>query len=243
MGSISTLFPEQPPKFEPHVTITTEIVLDMENAKDNVNLILSACSIAMNSLPNESKHDEWIRFGKVKSQRAFFKKLYFLVLRDSTLISFSRIVREQFVCLPRRTELAEQAANPQCFQKNSHGKLVRKKSVQSRPRLSSSPEKPKVAIDMNKIRQELAHEAAQWTTEEFEPHLSLVYSNLHPIDNALWRTIRTRVSDYLSIDDCDLDHWNLEGNGISWAGGTLKLMLCEGDVSEWIELGSVDLHV
>lgn len=243
MGSLATVFPDQPPKFEPHVTISTNIALDMDNAKDNVNLILSACSIAMNSLPNESRHDEWVRLGKVTSQRAYFKKLYFLVIRDATLISFSRIVREQFVCLPRRIELAEQAANPQCFHKNSQGNLVRKKSVQSRPRLSSSPEKPKVAIDMDKIRQELAQEAAQWTIEEFEPHLSLVYSKLHPIDNALWRTIRTRVSDYLSIDNCDLDHWNVEGNGFSWAGGTLKLMLCEGDVCDWMVLGSVDLHV
>lgn len=241
MGSLSTVFPDQPPKFEPHVTITTNIVFDLENAKDDVDRILSACSIAINSLPNENVHD-WIRLGNINSKRMYFKKLYFLVLRDATLISFSRIVREQFVCLPRRIQEAEQVANPHLFHKDSNGELVRKKSTKSRSRQSSTAEQPAV-LDMNKIFDELAQEAARWSTEEFDPHLSLVYSKLHPIDSALWRTIRTRVLDYLSIEDCDLEHWNVRGNGYSWEGGTLKLMLCEGDVSEWMVLGSVDLHM
>lgn len=242
MDSLATVFPDQPPKFEPHITISTNIAVDMDNAKDEVNRILSACSIALHSLPVESVHHDWIKLGKVTSQRLYFKKLYFLVLADSTLLLFSRIVREQFVCLPNRIALAEQVASPELFHKNSNGVVVRKKS-KGRLRKSSNAEAPPANIDLQKIRSELAQEAAQWAAQEFEPHLSLVYSKLHPIDNALWRTIRTRVSDYLSIEDCDLDHWNIEGNGYSWEGGVLKLMLCEGDVSQWLVLGSVDLHV
>lgn len=243
MDSLATVFPDQPPKFDPHITISSNIALDLDNAKDDVNRILSACSIALHSLPGESLHHDWIKLGKVTSQRLFFKKLYFLVLRDPTLISFSRIVREQFVALPRRIEEAEQVANPHLFRKSSQGNLVRKKSLKNRTRKPSSAESTPVAIDMEKIRTELAQEAALWSVEEFEPHLSLVYSKLHPIDNALWRTIKERVLDFVSIEDCDLDYWNVEGNGYSWEGGVLKLVLCEGDVAEWVLLGSVDLHV
>ncbi|RKP28639.1 hypothetical protein METBISCDRAFT_20363, partial [Metschnikowia bicuspidata] len=157
------------------------------------------------------------------------------------VISFSRIVREQFVVLPRNIEKAQQIANPHLYQKNLLGELVRKKSFQGKH--AAATESSQFQLDMEKIRDELSREAAVWSVEEFEPHLSLVYSKLHPIDNALWRTIRERVLDFVSIDDCDLDYWNVEGNGFSWERGVLKLMLCEGDVSEWVMLGSVDLHV
>lgn len=241
MSSLATVFPDQPPKFEPHVTITTNVALDMSNARDEVNRILSACSIALNSLPSDSAHRDWIRLGKVDSQRMYFKKLYFLILHNSTLISFSRVVREQFVCLPRRMEEAEQVG-PHLLHRNLQGNAV-KKSVEGHSRKSSDTEKTEPVLDLEKIRQELAQEAANWSIEEFQPHLSLVYSKLHPIDRALWHTIRTRVLDYLSVDYCDLDNWNLNGNGYSWDGGVLKLVLCEGEASEWLVLGSVDLHI
>lgn len=239
MSSLTTVFPGQPPRFEPHITITSNIAVDLQNAKDDVDRILSACCIALDALPRDSAEGDWVSLGRVGSQKKFFKKLYFQVLRDPTLVSFARIVRELFVILPERTELEHKVKNPHLFHTDSKGNIVRRKSGQ---RSRSNPP-TEVALDMARIQHELALEAASWSATEFDPHLSLVYSNLHPIDNALWHTIRSRVSDYLSLEDCDLEHWDSQGNGLSWEGGVLKLVLCEGDVNEWPVLGSVDLHM
>lgn len=244
MGSLSTVFPGQPPKFEPHITITTNVAVDLANAKDDVNRILSACCIALNTLPRDSVEKNWIRLGRVTSQRKFFKKLYFQVQRDPTLVSFARIVRELFVILPELTDLEQKKKNPHLFHTDAHGNIVpRKLHLRSRSLLHKLDSPPEIALDVPKLQQELAQLASEWSLEEYDPHLSLVYSNLHPIDNALWHTVRSRVLDYLSIEDCDSPQWDVSGNGLSWESGVLKLVLCEGDVSEWTVLGSVDLHM
>ncbi|KAM9905152.1 hypothetical protein OXX79_002332 [Metschnikowia pulcherrima] len=244
MRSLATVFPGQPPQFEPHITITSNIVLDTENARDDVNRILSACCIALDSLPRDSVDEHWIRTGRVASQKRYFKKLYFQVFRDPTLVSFARIVRELFVILPEKTELENKAKNPHLFTTDSAGNIVRRKSAsRDRKHAQKQTQLPESALDLPRIRSESASEAARWSTDEFDPHLSLVYSDLHPIDTALWHTIRSRVSDYLSLEDCDSVQWDVHGNGLSWEGGVLKLVLCEGDVSEWPVLGSVDLHM
>ncbi|OBA21511.1 2,3 cyclic phosphodiesterase [Metschnikowia bicuspidata var. bicuspidata NRRL YB-4993] len=239
MNSLSTVFPGLPPRFEPHITITSNVAVDLANAKDDVDRILLACCIALDSLPRDSSDPHWIHLGRVASQKRFFKKLYFQVLRDPTLVSFARIVRELFVVLPERTELEHKVKNPHLFHTDHLGNIVRRKPglrARGHPHVDA-------ALDHAKIQSELAHEAASWSAAEFDPHLSLVYSDLHPIDNALWHTIRSRVSDYLSLEDCDLEEWDVRGNGLSWEGGVLKLVLCEGDVNEWPVLGSVDLHM
>lgn len=243
MSSLGTVFPGPPPKFEPHVTITTNVNVDMENPKDDVDRILSACCIALNSLPRHSEDEHWIKLGKVNSQRHFFKKLYFEVLRDPKLISFARIVRELFVILPQKIEEEDRRKNPHLFHTDRTGKLVRRRKSTKKSLLLPKAEPIPVALDIPRLQQELAVLAAEWTLEEFDPHLSLVYSDLQPIDNALWHTIRSRVLDYLSLDNCDLNTWSIDGNGFSWEGGVLKLVLCEGDVNDWVVLGSVDLHM
>lgn len=249
MDSLATVFPGQVPRVEPHITITTNVAVEMENVQDDVNRILSACCIALDSLPRETVNHSWIRMGRVASQKKFFKKLYFQVHSDPTLVSFARIVRELFVILPQKTDLEQKIHNPHLFHTDSHGNIVRKKSSASRNRsrsrslLQNATTPTEVALDMDRIRNELALEAAKWSLEEYDPHLSLVYSNLHPIDSALWHTIRSRISDYLSVEDCDLEVWDTQENGLSWDGGVLKLVLCEGDPSSWPVLGSVDLHV
>ncbi|GEQ69285.1 hypothetical protein JCM33374_g2956 [Metschnikowia sp. JCM 33374] len=240
MGSLATVFPGQVPAFEPHITITTNINLDLNNAKDEVDRILSACCIALDSLPRTGMDSAWVKLGRVASQKKFFKKLYLQVLRDPTLISFARIVRELFVILPEMTELEHKVKNPHLFHTDAHGNIVRRKRSSSK---SSKSKTVDVALDMPRIQHDSALEAARWSADEYDPHLSLVYSNLHPIDNALWHTIRSRVSDYLSLEDCDSEEWDVQGNGLEWDGGVLKLVLCEGDVSEWAVLGSVDLHM
>lgn len=243
MASLNTVFPGLPPKFEPHVTITTNIALDLNNPKDDVDRILSSCCIALNALPRTSEGEHWIQLGRVTSQRKYFKKLYFQVARDPTLVSFSRIVRELFVILPRKTEEENQAKNPHLYHKDNSGNVVRRRKLHSRTASLSRPEPVEVAIDVSRIQKELAEEAAVWALQEYDPHVSLVYSDLHPIDKALWHTIRSRVLDYLSIDNCDLEIWDQTNDGLRWEGGVLKLMLCEGDVNDWAELGSVELHM
>lgn len=243
MGSLNTVFPGLPPKFEPHITITTNVELDLQNPKDDVDRILSACCIALNSLPRHSPDEHWIRLGRVSSQRKYFKKLYFQVLRDPTLLSFATIVRELFVILPQKTEQEQKIKNPHLFHKDSTGNLVRRRQLQTKKSSLTKLEPLEVALDLPRIQEELTREAAAWSTQEYDPHLSLVYSDLHPIDNALWHTIRSRVLDYLSIEECDLDVWDVDSNGLHWDGGVLKLILCEGPVNEWTELGSVDLHM
>lgn len=239
MGSLNTVFPGQPPLFEPHITITSNLAVDLKNPKDDVDRILSACCIALDSLPRSKSHGHWIRLGRVNSKRKYFKKLYFQVLRDPTLVSFARIVRELFVILPDKTEQEHKTKNPHLFRKDSSGNLLRRRILQT----LKKDEPVEKAIDLSRIQTELALEAAVWSDQEYDPHVSLVYSELHPIDNALWHTIRSRVLDYLSIDNCDLEELNYEGNGLSWDAGVLKLVLCEGDVNDWVVLGSVDLHM
>lgn len=239
MDSLSTAFPGQSPKFEPHVTISTNIAVDHDNLRDDVDRILTSCCIALNALPKHSEGHNWIKLGRVNSQRKYFKKLYFQVLKNPELLSFARIVRELFVILPQRTEQEHQIRNPHLFHQDQEGRLVRRKKSSK----SHATEPKQVEIDLPRIQKELATEAASWSVSEYDPHLSLVYNDLHPIDNALWHTIRDRVLDFLSIDNCDLEDWNFEGNGLSWDGGVLKLVLCEGDVNDWLTLGSVELHV
>lgn len=230
MGLLNTVFPGLPPRFEPHITVSTNLAVDLKNPKDDVDRILSLCAAALLLLPKSENH--WIRLGKVTSQRKYFQKLYFQVLAEPTLYLFARIVQELFVLLPAKTEAEHQQKNPHLYHKDHSGNLVRRKL---------SKEAREVDVDVGKLQRELASEAAAWAVGEYNPHLSLVYSDLHPIDTALWHTIRLRVLDYLGIDRCDADSWNEEGNGLSWEGGVLKLVLCEGDVNEWLVLGSVDV--
>lgn len=238
MGSISTLFPGQPPRFDPHITITSNVSIDLDNPHDDVDQVLSASAVALNSLPKN--HANLITLGRIDSQRKFFKKLYFQANTDPNLISFTRIIRELFVILPAKIEQENQKENPHLYTKDHHGNLVKKNPTKKDKNHKIDESIPTKELDMNKLKQEAALEAAEWSQNEFDPHLSLVYSDIYPIDSALWRTIKTRIQDYLNIEDCDAE--DLFDNGLSWDRGVLKLVLTEGDVNDWIVLGSVDLH-
>lgn len=191
---------------------------DSEKTRDDVNRILSSCVAALNSLPKN--HNALIRLGKVNSERKFFKKLFFEVKRDPNLVSFAQIIRELFVILPYELDLELKKSNPHLLKKHKKDR---------------KDELPIKQVEAGPIRRRATDEAAEWAIQ-YDPHLSLVYSDLYPIDNALWRTIKTRIQDNLDID-CDEDE-----TGLSWDGGILKLVLCEGEVKNWITLGSVEVH-
>lgn len=229
MSSLNTLFPGQPPKVEPHVTITSNIAVDLEDpakTRDDVDRILGACVAALRGLP--SSGTDLVTLGKVGSQRKFFKKLYFEVDRHPSLVLFAQIIRELFVIVPGEVELERQKLNPSQYTTSADGTVTRKKSKLKK----SVTEK---SVDPTAIQQAAPYKAAEWAANDFQPHLSLVYSEMHPISNALWRTIRTRIQDYLDVEDVD-------ALGLSWDGGVLKLVVCEGDIAEWVVLGSVDIH-
>ncbi|KAK6459945.1 hypothetical protein DFJ63DRAFT_321219 [Scheffersomyces coipomensis] len=239
MSSLNTLFPGQAPKFDPHITITTNVDINLDDpqqTREDVDRILSSCAAAIHSLPKN--HSNLVTLGRINSQRMFFKKLYFQVGRDPNLISFARIIRELFVILPQDIELENQKINPHLYSTNSNGILKRKKSKKNRS--NNEPNPATKEVDLKFVQERAAYKAAEWSAHEFDPHLSLAYSEIYPIDNALWRTIKTRISDYLNIENCDAP--DLIDNGYGWDGGVLKLVLCEGDVNEWITLGTVDIH-
>lgn len=79
------------------------------------------------------------------------------------------------------------------------------------------------------------HEAGNWARATFDPHLSLVYSNIYPVDEAVKETVETRLKDLFG-DDYDT-------RGIGWASGgmSIQLVQCEGRVEDWKVLGSRDL--
>lgn len=235
MDSLSTLFPDQPPKFEPHITISNDIHIDLDDpkrTKDDVYRILSASLAAINSLPKN--HTELVTLENVGSKRKYLKKLYFKVKRDPNLVSFARIIRELFVVLPSEIESENRKINPHLYTVDDEGNTIRKSKKQL---AGESPEKGQ-EIDVAKAQKSAQEIASKWSTDEYDPHLSLVYSDIYPINNALWLTIKTRIQDFLNINDCDVE----QPNGLGWNNGVIKLVLCEGDVNEWIDLGSVDLH-
>lgn len=238
MSSLNTLFPGQPPKFEPHITITSNIAVDLENkakTRDDVDKILSASAVALSSLPKN--HTNLVTLGKIESQRKFFKKLYFEVRRDPNLVSFARIIRELFVIVPNDIEQENIKQNPHLYTQDSHGNTVRRKALKKLKHSHGEDAATTKQFDTLHISQAATLKAAEWSSTEYDPHLSLVYSEMYPIDNALWRTIKTRIQDYLDLDSDDF-----ADNSLGWDGGVLKLVLCEGDVNDWITLGSVDVH-
>ncbi|KAI5954459.1 hypothetical protein KGF54_002234 [Candida jiufengensis] len=228
MSSINTLFPGQSPKFEPHITITTNININLEDqskTRDDVDKVLSSCAVALQSLPKN--HNNLVTLGKISSQRKFFQKLYFEVAKDPNLISFARIIRELFVIVPTDIENENKKQNPHLYTTDSHGVTVRRKPSKKH----SKDQQPTIKqFDTTEIQRAASYKAAEWAEKEYLPHLSLVYNNMWPIDNALWLTIKQRITDYLGIDDVDAE--GLEDNGYGWDGGVLKLVLCDGDVNE-----------
>lgn len=222
MRSLSTLFPGQPPKIEPHITITGDISMDLEDSeksKEEVYRVLWASVVAVNSLPKN--HSNLITLGNLNSLRRYLKKLYFNVEKDPNLISFATIIRELFVELPKVTSGS-----------NSGGASTTSTTASAD---TTGPPQDSSSADPKRVAQEAAQ---QWGNDEYEPYLGLVYSDIYPIDSALWRTVRTRVQDYLNINDVE----DISDHNLGWQNGVLKLVLCEGEVHEWVVLGSVDLH-
>lgn len=217
--SLQTLFSDSQ-TFEPHITISSDIILENNN---DVTLILRSALAAINSLndirkkkmadaaassttPNEELSERLISFDKLQFGKKYFRKVNITINKNANLVSLARIIREYFVEFPRLKAL-------------------------------------KVPTDqIDKLAMENAN---NWALNEFEPHLSLAYSNKYTINPALEKTILTRIEDMLNISVLSDDGTILDNsNMIEFpADGLLKLVKCEGPVNEWVVLGSLDYHL
>lgn len=90
----------------------------------------------------------------------------------------------------------------------------------------------------------------EWVLNSFEPHVSLVYSNIYHVDQALQRSVLQRIEDTLgtvlvgdSVKDPSAQvSWCLEKKLRGWnLNGTFKVVRCEDPVNEWEIMGSVDV--
>jgi 2',3'-cyclic-nucleotide 3'-phosphodiesterase len=87
--------------------------------------------------------------------------------------------------------------------------------------------------DRDNMALEASQQADQWVQHEYDPHLSLVYSDAYPVDEAQMRTIETRLEDLFGLD------YNTKG--IGWTNGRLAVVRCEGEVESWEVLGYRDI--
>ncbi|AMD20311.1 HDL433Cp [Eremothecium sinecaudum] len=92
--------------------------------------------------------------------------------------------------------------------------------------------------------------AKEWVLTSFAPHVSLVYSDLYHVDQALLRSVQQRIEDALStvlvsetVQDVENQFsWLIQQPISGWSiPGTFKVVRCEGPVHEWEVLGSVDV--
>ncbi|CUS23041.1 LAQU0S08e00826g1_1 [Lachancea quebecensis] len=97
---------------------------------------------------------------------------------------------------------------------------------------------------------EKPEEAAEWLTEEFRPHVSLVYSDVYHVNQALERVIAQRIEDALDLQlhkvrvagDHNQCTWQFDSPMTGWGvPGVFKVVRCEGPVNEWEVLGSVEV--
>lgn len=116
------------------------------------------------------------------------------------------------------------------FLSRSPSKRGKEADAENAPKLG-----PPLSHDSAEYKQavaEAAHQAAQWASKEFDPHVSLVYSSRYPIDEALQSTINSRLNDVFGE--------SVRNKKVGFRGSRLSLVLCEGPVESWKVLGYRD---
>lgn len=100
-----------------------------------------------------------------------------------------------------------------------------------------------VELPNRKNEAEAKYAAQDWAQQEFDPHVSLIYTDMTHFDMALQKTITTRVQDYLGTDSIYINEPDdLAEYAQGWHGGVLKIVNCEGPPREWEVLGTADIH-
>lgn len=93
-------------------------------------------------------------------------------------------------------------------------------------------------------------DASQWLLQEFQPHVSLVYSDMYHVNQALERVVAQRIEDALDQQLIKSDvagernqcTWHFGHSMKGWGlPGAFKVVRCEGPVEEWEILGSAEV--
>lgn len=251
-STISSLMPlfDDSSSFKPHLTITSQIDIDPKS-QEQIDAVLNAAKTAAASVDSID-----VVFNNIVYGSKFTKKVYLTADRTAKLLSLAQICREEFVLLPtllrnkrKRSSssiadasdstappaaaapaaTAEQANLPS--RKNSAKKRSSTPPAIAPPEVLSPPIAPS-SPEYQDALQQATKEAAEWLLAEFDPHVSLVYSNTYPVEEALQQTINSRLMDLFGE--------TFLKKKIGFRGTRLSLVLCEGPVDGWKVLGHRD---
>lgn len=209
INSLRPLF-DDAPGFAPHITITSNISISAKQPQLHADSILDRALAAARSVPHLDVVFSEIKFGGSH----YFKKVYFKAKRTPELLGLAMISREEFVSLP---ELRSQILRARAEEEGR----------QQRRALTKDEEDAQAASEAARI-------AADWAKSQYDPHVSLIYSDAYPIEEAVQQTIDTRLRDVFGE--------NYATKGIGWTGGRLTLVRCEGPVEDWQILGHRDIQ-
>lgn len=224
------------PAFNAHITVASGIDIDPESL-EQIRAVLNAAKVAASSVDRIDIVCSQLTYGS-----KYFKKVYLKADRSLELVSLALICHEEFVALPRI--LREKSRNPPEGSNNSLN--VPSNTTSDRKSTSSvasgqfaNPSSDSNIITVSRASPEYkaaaaeaALEAAQWAEEEFDPHLSLVYSSTYPIEEATKTTIDSRLRDVFGED--------FMKKRFGFRGARLSLVNCEGPVEDWKILGYRD---
>ncbi|CCH59618.1 hypothetical protein TBLA_0B08020 [Henningerozyma blattae CBS 6284] len=242
--SLQSLFPSSP-VFEPHITITSNLIC---NNDDDVNKILTSCVASINSIKpllninnntNSSTSNNHtpssIRLSSDSSysfqdQYSSSRKKYILPLVS---LNGCSIGKKYF-----RKVVLECTPNKYLY---SIAQIMRELYVERDTTITATNE---VITARDK--------AMKWLHEEFNPHVSLLYSDSYSISPAFVKVIQQRIEDSLDVELAAIDNTNNKNQIQSWSfdhipfqswglPGTFKIVRCEGPVEKWEVLGKADV--
>ncbi|KAK9365662.1 2',3'-cyclic-nucleotide 3'-phosphodiesterase [Lipomyces kononenkoae] len=167
------LFAPAAPRFSPHITLTSDIPVDLDP-----DAVIQ--SLPSSSPPLRIEIQKNVAYGP-----AYFKKIYLRIAKTPDLIQLAGECRRMLVYVPNN------------------------------------------AGDDN----DAEAKARQWQTTEYDPHLSLVYSDEWPITDDNKSHVQAKLEAL----------FDQLGGTTSWVGGTISLVKTIGPVQDWQLLAFKDL--
>lgn len=257
--SLKPLF-EDAPSFKPHVTITSQIDID-PNSQEQINAVLSGAKAAASSVDRIDIVLSKLTYGSKFFKKVYISvepslELLSLarvcreefVILPSLLRSKRRSSSSSSTSADHNTTDAQHGRKSSVGSNNSASSTGNTSSNTPAPKSPSSPQSSKAtnsaptqvlspplspsSPEYKLVLSEAAKEAASWTQNEFDPHLSLVYSSTYPIEEATKTTIDSRLSDVFGD--------NFMKKKVGFSGARLTLVYCEGPVEKWKVLGYRD---
>mgnify|MGYP003365225384 FL=1 len=173
-------------------------------SQNDVDIILDSMLVAAQSVDHFNTKFTSLTYGS-----QYFRKVVFEVEPTAPLFSMARIAQEEFSLYPTLKK-----------------ELIKSKHKKSHKYVPSPAE-------INELHVSASEKAAAWI-KEYKPHLSLVYSNMFPVTEAIRHTVNQRLIDVFGPQ--------YTTRGIGWTGGQLALVNCEGPAEEWKVLGTRSIN-